>query len=296
MGINAHVFHMCCYAKKKYGGFGYTVTLGRQTVFLPKRKFSISLKQGEYCESLLSNAFDASRVDSIDNSDYEGANIIADMNLPVPDELAGKYDTVLDFGCSEHIFDIAQVFRNITTMCKIGGIVLHVVPANHFCGHGFYQFSPELFFSWYSETNGYSETEVFLAETSDIKNWFRVPAPRDGYRINVRSSGELYVMVISRRARRAYASIQQSDYVFEWEKIKKTEALTRQRAGRRYPKIKALLRKNRHLERLVIYIYKIYSDRNRNYSLRRHPLLKRIRVSDVCIEPLKNSLEKDSCT
>lgn len=209
MGIDAHAFHMLCYVTKKYGVLGNTVTLGRQAIHLTslinRKKVDTSASCG-YCEPLLADMFGASHVDSIDNSNYEGATIIADMNSPLPDELEGKYDTVIDFGCTEHIFDVGQAFRNIAAMCKIGGIVLHVVPANQFCGHGFYQFSPELFFSWYSEANGYSDTEVFLAEVLDENNWFRVSPPQDGKRINIRSSGKLYVLAISKRVRQRAAT------------------------------------------------------------------------------------------
>jgi len=218
MGIDTHSLHLLRYATHKFGRLGNTITLGRLTVLLGPRasRQLLGTSVGAYCEPLLKQHFGASKVDSIDNSAYEGANIVADMNRPLPTALEGQYDAVIDFGCTEHIFDIAQALRNVTSICKLGGLILHAVPANGFCGHGFYQFSPELFFSCYSEANGYSDTEVFLADLCDTQNWFRVTLPKYGKRINVRSPGELYVLVVTKRVAARNETVQQSDYEHTW--------------------------------------------------------------------------------
>jgi len=64
----------------------------------------------------------------------------------------------------EHVFNASQGLKNVTRLCAPGGQIIHSLPANNFCNHGFWQFSPELFFSLYSDKNGYSETEIFLAD------------------------------------------------------------------------------------------------------------------------------------
>ena len=167
MGIDAHALHCLDYAGL-FGAFGRTVTLGRQNVFIkPRRleaKFGARLdwKSQTYCEGLLETCFGATKVDSIDRSNYEKASVIFDMNEPLPAGFA-EYDTVIDFGTSEHVFNISQALNNIIRLCRQGGQILHVSPANNFCGHGFWQFSPELFFSLYSEQNGFRDTEVFVA-------------------------------------------------------------------------------------------------------------------------------------
>lgn len=219
MGIDTHSLSLLRYATRKHGDLDRTITLGRLTIQLGPRaaRKCAQAARGDYGESLLMDTFGASQVDSIDNSDYEGATIVADMNMPVPESLHEQYDTVIDFGCTEHIYDVAQSLRNVAALCRPGGIILHVVPANGFCGHGFYQFSPELFFSRYSTGNGFNETEVFLADLCDIHHWFRVSRPRDGQRINVRSQDEMYVLVVTKRVANAGDEVQQSDYEFAWE-------------------------------------------------------------------------------
>src|SRR6266542_2706970 len=52
---------------------------------------------------------------NLDNSDYEGAEIIGDLNRPLAEELlvkAGRFDLIIDSGCLEHIFNVPQVLKN----------------------------------------------------------------------------------------------------------------------------------------------------------------------------------------
>jgi SAM-dependent methyltransferase len=220
MGIDTHSLNLLRCARAKYGDLGNTITLGRLAVLLGPKAMQrwAGSKSGTYCEQLLIDHFGASHVDSIDNSAYEGATIVADMNKPLPSQLDHQYDTVIDFGCTEHIFDVAQSYRNITSLCKPGGRLMHVVPSNGYCGHGFYQFSPEFFFSRYSQANGYADTEVYLAELIDPRHLYRVPPPSNGKRINVRSIDEMYVLAIARYTGATEVRTQQSDYVFTWSR------------------------------------------------------------------------------
>lgn len=223
MGIDVHSLQILRRAQRLFGPLGHTATLGRLAVHLGPRAIKRwtgkdAMPGALYCEDLLQEHFGASHVDSIDNSAYEGASVVADLNLPLPDAFMGRYDSVLDFGCTEHIFDVGTSLRNIVRLCKVGGRILHAVPANGCCGHGFYQFSPELFFSWYSARNGFDQTEVYLADMLDTHHWYRVSLPGNGERVNVRSGGEVYVIVLTRRITAVNdLQVQQSDYVHVWQ-------------------------------------------------------------------------------
>jgi SAM-dependent methyltransferase len=94
-----------------------------------------------------------SKVDSLDYFPNENPTHVADLNVPVP-ELYNQYDMVFDGGTLEHCFNVKQVFSNIVNLVKVGGIILHAVPMNGWVGHGFYQFSPGLFFDFY-DANGF---------------------------------------------------------------------------------------------------------------------------------------------
>jgi len=218
VGIDKHGLKFLDHVYKS-GDFGKTITIGRQSINVPvarSRVLKIS-SDAEFCEDLLTQHFGSNSVDSIDHSPYEGANIIHDLNLVIPLHMVGQYDTVIDFGSSEHIFNVPAVFQNYVKMCKPGSQILHVLPANNFCGHGFFQFSPEFFFSLYSEINGFSSTEVYLANLDDLKHWYLVKKPSGGERVNVHSSSPIYVMVKTSVKRMTSQLItKQSDYEHIW--------------------------------------------------------------------------------
>lgn len=145
MGIDAHGLKFLLYAKKT-ANFNKTVTIGRQNLHVSEQQVQdimithSNYKHDEYCEQLLKSYFGSSAVDSIDASDFEGASIIHDMNQPLPSDKHAMYDTVIDFGTLEHIYDIPRALKSCSQLLKSGGQILHVLPANNFCGHGFWQF------------------------------------------------------------------------------------------------------------------------------------------------------------
>jgi hypothetical protein len=225
VGIDVHVLNFIRYAEKQQR-LGSVATMGRQGLHITKAKlrsiFPSAPNYGLYCEELLIDLLGATKVESFDNSDYEQATYVADMNHPI--EGAGTYDTVLDAGTLEHIYNVAQALKNVSTMCAEGGQILHVLPANNQCGHGFWQFTPELFYSLYSQANGYSETTVFLASFDDEAHWYEVEAPSNGRRINIMSVGPLYVLCRTRRGSHiSHDCVQQSDYVYAWDRKNITE-------------------------------------------------------------------------
>ena len=97
---------------------------------------------------IFTEIFKAKSVSSLDNSSYENADEIIDLNLPI-NKGYKEFDSVIDFGTSEHIFNVSQCLKNISSLCKINGQIIHCLPSNNSCGHGFWQFSPELFFQLY---------------------------------------------------------------------------------------------------------------------------------------------------
>lgn len=223
MGIDAHSLSFLRYVADRQA-LGRTVTIGRQEVHVrddkarrllgPDRPF----RHHQWAEGLLTESFGASEVQSLDNSAYEAATLIHDMNRPLPEAMAGGFDTVIDSGSLEHVFNIPQALANVSALCRPGGQVLHVLPANNFCGHGFWQVSPELFFSLYAPANGYRDTEVFLASTAHTSEWFRVLPPEGGRRVNVMSSSRIYALVRTVRAAEVFSheDVQQSDYRHAW--------------------------------------------------------------------------------
>src|SRR5574340_331466 len=228
MGIDIHGLNFLRYALKRSGRFGKTAMIGRQSIAIPRKKdikkilnLTKEVDYGVFCEEILRINFGAVNVDSYDFSDYEGATHICDMNKPLPPHLINhehKYDTVIDFGSLEHIFNLPQALKNLSTMCHDGGVILHVLPANNWCGHGFWQFSPELFYSLYSEDNGYAETEVFFSDLNDNKHWYKVKKPENGIRRLLENCSQVYVLVRTKKIRNfSHDNVQQSDYIHNWK-------------------------------------------------------------------------------
>lgn len=223
MGISVHPFNFLRYAHR-FGPFGQTATLGHQRLRVSRDYLRHALghpsgyEHERYCDQLLLRHFGAAQIESIDYSDYEQASVVHDMNRPVPQALQGRFDTVINSGTLEHVYNIAQALDNVSAMCRPGAQIVHILPANNFCGHGFWQFSPELFFSLYAPANGYVDTEVYIADLKNVDQWFRVQAPSSGIRVNLRGPEKLYVLVRTRRVGDTYShhNVQQSDYRVKW--------------------------------------------------------------------------------
>ena len=91
------------------------------------------------------------RVESCDISDWEGADHILDLNHPIPDELEGRFDVVLDPGTILQVFHQPQLLENLFRLLKVGGRIIHAaVPSNNHVDLGFYMFSPTFFHDFYS--------------------------------------------------------------------------------------------------------------------------------------------------
>lgn len=102
---------------------------------------------------------------AIDCSEYEGADIVADLNHPLAAELENRFGCVLDGGTCEHVFNVRQCLMNVARLVRPGGRVIHLSPMNNYANHGFYQLSPTLFFDYYS-ANEFTGLRGFVVEQS----------------------------------------------------------------------------------------------------------------------------------
>lgn len=64
------------------------------------------------------------------------------------------FDLVTNFGTTEHCFNQYEAFRNMHNSCKVGGYMLHTVPAQGWGQHCFYRYDSNLFRDL-SDANGY---------------------------------------------------------------------------------------------------------------------------------------------
>ena len=112
-------------------------------------------------------------------------------------------------------FNAINVF---TSAVFIAGLIHTGV--NNWCGHGFYQFSPELFFRALSEENGFTVERMVLHRMGPYGRWYEVVDPEE-----IRSRVELVTflpvqLLIQARRTRVTAVFgrtpQQSDYTPRW--------------------------------------------------------------------------------
>ncbi len=236
MGIDIHNLNFLAHAQDLGTRFERTVSIGRQALFIEDRWLERHRRsrgllplqrrtpgaQPHFYEPMMKQWFAAQTVDSVDASPYEGAGLIHDMNLPWPTDGSGRgiYDAVIDFGCLEHVFNFPVAWRNCVDLCRVGGHLLHALPANNLSGHGFYQFSPELFFNLYRPKNGFELKAVFFALRAEPHHWWQVANPLEvRRRITLCNGHEVYLLVLARKLREvgALPAPQQSDYAQdEW--------------------------------------------------------------------------------
>jgi len=219
MALTFHAFKFLEKLKKNNLNFGETLTIGRLNNLLEKEDFkllNIQIDQNVYADKLLKQHFNLLSLNALDYSSFEGADIIHDLNIPLENSNK-QFNTIIDFGTSEHVFNVTECLKNISNLCKINGHIVHCLPANNNCGHGFWQFSPELFFNIYDNTNGFDETEIFLINLFDKKNWYKINKQKIGERLELNSKEPLYLLVKTKKiGKNLYQNINQSDYEQQW--------------------------------------------------------------------------------
>ena len=163
----------------------------------------------------------AVQVDSFDASSYEKATYIHDMNKPIPDQYKNKYSVVIDGGTLEHIFNFPVAICNCMEMTEVGGYYLGITPANNFMGHGFYQFSPELYFRIFSPANGFVTESIHIFEDIPNPQWVKLTDPDVlGKRVEMVNSKPAYLLVQARKVKNKQIFRdwpQQSDYSASWK-------------------------------------------------------------------------------
>lgn len=111
-----------------------------------------------------------------DAVDLDGNGTVkANLNTLVFEKHKERYDLVTNNGTGEHIFDAAAIFINAHEFCKVGGVMLHVLPWINWRNHGFYNFNPILF-SDVAKANGYEILMIYAGDRDGNIIYKDVPA------------------------------------------------------------------------------------------------------------------------
>jgi SAM-dependent methyltransferase len=136
----------------------------------------------------------------MDVSAYEKATIIQDLNQPWPDSLRERFSLVIDAGTLEHVFNFPVAIRSIMEAIAPGGHFLCITPANNQMGHGFYQFSPELYFRVFAAENGFAIEKVIVYEQPWKGIWYEVANPSEiRSRVELVNTRPVYMIVYARK-------------------------------------------------------------------------------------------------
>lgn len=178
MGINYNNAALLAKAKHSNICFDKILTIGHQTLYLSQKQIKQLAKyygltidtsvflHKQYADKFFKIFLDAKSVMSLDYSDYQDCDIIHDMNHSINPNYHEKFDVVIDGGSLEHIFNFPTAVENCMKMVKKGGSLFIFTVANNHTGHGFYQFSPELFFRIFQSENGFKIRDVILEKSS----------------------------------------------------------------------------------------------------------------------------------
>lgn len=182
-----------------------------------------------YAETFF-RALGAEEVVSMDLSDFEGAEVLHDLNDPVGEALEGKYDLIYDGGTTEHVFDVARCMDNLNAMLAPGGVLVSLVPANNWFGHGFYQFGPELVYGYWKHGCGFEVLECSMLPEMPRDKEMPIEDPAEaGLRPRVRGKVPnqrvyLYYAVRKGPGAHRWTRALQTDYVRKWSDHDRAEA------------------------------------------------------------------------
>jgi SAM-dependent methyltransferase len=178
---------------------GNVVLIGRQTVNLSISELVALLEReavglrsdystetdnstiGSYGQRYISDRaffslFSSAKVMALDVSAYEGAEIVHDLNQPLPDKLSGIADFIFNGSCLDNLFDPATAIKSMSKMLKPAGRIIHLEHGTAI-QDAFLCYSPEWFFDFYA-INNYDDCQNYictfknsLQNTWEVYSW-----------------------------------------------------------------------------------------------------------------------------
>jgi len=210
------------YDELKFAAKEFNVQL-RESVEIVPSEFPSSAKLGGISNQTFYGALGFTDCQALDATDYEGADIIADLNVPIPEQFHNQFDVIVDWGTLEHVFHLPQALDNLFKMLRIGGRIIHFDAASNSVDHGFYMYSPTLFWDFY-ECNGFNIDTLQLVKYASVKGleywefYDYVPGFLDGYAGGGLEDTQycLFCVVTKKKESTGNAIPQQRHYAYRW--------------------------------------------------------------------------------
>lgn len=170
---------------------GRVATFGRMTMLVDGREAKSLARQLNHLTPAIAALPDDAPIDdqaffaalgvdsltSIDAVDIDSPTMIGDLSKPLPAELDGAFDVVLDSGTMEHIANFSACLENACRLVKVGGFVIHSIPSTNFLDHGYFSVSP-IFYVDFFAVNRWLHPFMALYDTK----WGRFGARRKYWR------------------------------------------------------------------------------------------------------------------
>jgi SAM-dependent methyltransferase len=179
-----------------------------------------------------------------DVSSYENPDYLIDLNYDVDATYVERFDAILDVGTLEHVFDVPTALNNMVRMLRPGGLVALGYPASNCIDHGFYSFSPTLFYDYFA-ANGFDDFSCYLVEGSSHNQYkksrlYRYKGYERQFPLVSRHPVEVFFFATKRRTGELRKP-SQSFYREVWGNAAKPEPKQAVRVGKASP-IRRLLR------------------------------------------------------
>lgn len=135
---------------------GKLLILGDAVIhFTPRELQDLAMQEGVELRTLpesltpfsLGTSLGFTKVDTLDINGK--ASINCDLQNPLPDELLGQYDLVIDAGVLFWCFEPGGVLKNIFRLTKVNGLIFHITALSGYYGRGYYNIHPRLFEDFY---------------------------------------------------------------------------------------------------------------------------------------------------
>lgn len=245
MGIGAATFRELAELGARIATPGAPVMLGRQRCRLKhphRRHYRRALERAGHEAVSLKTIFDASgyaekpleflgfgKVETMDFSDYEGAQHLADLSKPLDPKYRGRFDFVLDGGTLEHVFDIPQAFRNIFDMLAPGGTFVSVNGFTGWPGHGFYQLQPDLVWGFWKHMAHCEVVRCIALPNDPDVSPFDLPdnkgsaARREYDKVVPQGRVSIYYEIRKTADSRLEGDVLQADYETKWQNAQDEE-------------------------------------------------------------------------
>ena len=151
--------------------YGVTLKIPRRITPPLREKYA---RKGLISDEHLFLSLGFSEFHALDYSDYEGAQIIFDLNQPSPPKnLLESFDVILDSGTLEHVFHVPNALCNISRMLRPDGRIIQFLPSSNYMDHGFYMFSPTVLYEYYSQNNFQIDTSQITRTTPPPMRFFK---------------------------------------------------------------------------------------------------------------------------